>query len=106
MGRTFDRLMYDQEHNPKPAELSEAPCLNCGEPCIAGVNSDFCSLACEEAYGKELTIKLPIAEEELLADAVPFERLSAEQRHDRIVTDIIRIMVGQAGVLAYMRSKP
>lgn len=33
-----------------PALNPEAPCVQCGAPTVRGVNSDFCSERCEEAW--------------------------------------------------------
>ena len=60
----------------------ENPCLRCAAPTVRGLNTDFCSQACEDAA-----------------------RATIEAQRDRTTLDLVAIMVGLEGVRAYQRSK-
>jgi hypothetical protein len=59
----------------------ENPCLRCAKPTIRGLNTEFCSQACEVASLRDV-----------------------EATRSRVTLDLVRIMIGLDGVLAYQRS--
>lgn len=47
------RNRYDPDHNPGPPTPALLACAECGDEYRHGLNSDFCSERCEEAWRKE-----------------------------------------------------
>ena len=48
--RTLERLTMDAEHNPGPYPHPALCCAECGEEYAPGLNTDFCSEACETTW--------------------------------------------------------
>ena len=97
--REIDQLEDDIAHDAICTE--DAPCekhggsscVHCGWPCVAGVNSEFCSLTCEQDYGKENDILVP--------DAGPTAEPAVKP--SQLAQDIVAMIHGYVGLAAYLR---